>query len=201
MTRRAHVLTLALAALLAGPPVLAAETDSRNEVNYDVAGRTPVVCTLTTDNSGTRSLVNFRAVDQNIFQIDQMVSPASLSTQAASFDLTLSGVCNSAHVIRLESLNNGLWQVSELPATRPQGFGSAIPYEVSTRWSEQQADLSADAGVRQTRRVTVPVASPASGPLTLHFEIRQGATNLHANAPIIAGAYSDTLTVILEPQQ
>lgn len=201
MPRPVSLVAFALALLLAGSPALAAETDSSSETNYDVAGRTPVICTLTTDEGETRALVNFSTVDRNIFQIDQMVSQASLSTQAASFDLTLAGVCNSAHVIRLESLNNGLWQVSEPSVARPEGFGTAIPYEVVTRWSDQQADLAADAGVRQAHRISVPISSPASGLLKLHFEIRQGATNLRANAPIIAGAYSDTLTVILEPQQ
>lgn len=201
MFRPSSLLVPALALLLAPSPAAAQAKTNRDEADYQVVGQTPVICTLTNAGAGATGLVNFRSIDRNVFEIDQMVSQASLSTQAASFELTLSGVCNSAHVIRLESLNNGLWQLSQIPATRPQGFGTAVPYEVSARWSDQLAQLSADAGVRETRRLSVPVANPASGNLTLHFEIRQGATNLFANAPIIAGSYTDTLTVVLEPQQ
>lgn len=179
-----------------------AQTDgSQARADYDVIGRTPVVCALTLGDGGASGLINFRAVDRNMFQIDQLVNQATMSTQAASFALSLSAVCNAAHVVRFESLNNGLWQLSQLPAQRPAGFGTAIPYALSARWSDQQAQLTADAGVRGPRLVLLPVASPASGVMTLQFSIQPGATNLVANAPIVAGAYTDSLTIILEPQQ
>jgi hypothetical protein len=101
----------------------------------------------------------------------------------------------------VESLNNGLWQLSETPPARPDGFGTAVPYDLTARWVDQVVQLSADAAIRQPRERSVPISGPASGDLRLRFEIFAGATNLAANAPMVSGAYSDTLTIILEPQQ
>ena len=101
----------------------------------------------------------------------------------------------------MESLNNGLWQLSETPPDRPEGFGTAVPYDLTARWVDQVVQLSADAAIRQPRERSVPIGSPATGDLRLRFEILAGATNLAANAPMVSGAFSDTLTIILEPQQ
>ena len=82
---------------------------------------------------------------------------ATLSTRAASFELTLSGVCNTAHLIRMESLNNGLWQLSETPPTRPEGFGTAVPYDLTARWTDQVVQISADAAIRENILPYVPI--------------------------------------------
>ena len=179
----------------------AQDAGTTDSADYQVAGLTPVVCTLSLSGAGNDRLLNVRAADRNVYQIDQMLSPDTLSTRAAAFEVTLDGVCNSAHQVRLESVNNGLWQLSETPPARPAGFGTAVPYEVTARWSEREIRLSADAGVRQLRGQVVPIGEPASGEMVLSFEIREGATNLAANAPLVAGAYVDTLTIVLEPQQ
>lgn len=190
------------AAIGTAPAVVAAqEVPVEDTAEFQVAGNTPVICTLALGTGSEDGLYNFSTADRNVYRVDQMLDAATLSTQAASFQITMDGVCNSAHRIRVESLNNGLWQLSELPPERPQGFATAVPYDLTARWTDQVLRLSADAAVRGTTERSVPIASAASGELTLRFEIAAGATNLAANAPMIAGAYSDTLTIVLEPQQ
>lgn len=189
-------------AVLATPdPVTAQDGSVSDTADYRVAGRTPVVCTLSVGEGADGALRNFQAVDRNYYRVEQLVSPDTLSTRAASFEVTLDGVCNAAHRIRLASLNNGLWQVSETPPARPAGFGTAVPYQVTASWSQQTVRLDADAGTREPRERVVPIGEPATGELVLRFAIDEGATNLAANAPLVAGTYSDTLTIILEPQQ
>lgn len=196
------LLTAALAAGLGIPPAAGAQDGVQaDDAEFLVAGRTPVVCTLTSGPGSAEGFNNFSTADRNVFRVDQMIDAATLSTRAASFELTLSGVCNTAHRIRMESLNNGLWQLSETPPARPAGFGTAVPYDLTARWVDQVVQLSADAAIRQPRELDVPIGRPASGDLRLRFEILAGATNLAANAPMVSGAYSDTLTIILEPQQ
>lgn len=196
------LLTAALAAGLGIPPAAGAQDGVQaDDAEFLVAGRTPVVCTLTSGPGSAEGFNNFSTADRNVFRVDQMIDAATLSTRAASFELTLSGVCNTAHRIRMESLNNGLWQLSETPPARPAGFGTAVPYDLTARWVDQIVQLSADAAIRQPRERDVPIGRPASGDLRLRFEILAGATNLAANAPMVSGAYSDTLTIILEPQQ
>lgn len=196
------LLIAALAAGLGIPPAAGAQDGVQaDDAEFLVAGRTPVVCTLTSGPGSAEGFNNFSTADRNVFRVDQMIDAATLSTRAASFELTLSGVCNTAHRIRMESLNNGLWQLSETPPARPAGFGTAVPYDLTARWVDQIVQLSADAAIRQPRERDVPIGRPASGDLRLRFEILAGATNLAANAPMVSGAYSDTLTIILEPQQ
>lgn len=196
------LLIAALAAGLGIPPAAGAQDGVQaDDAEFLVAGRTPVVCTLTSGPGSAVGFNNFSTADRNVFRVDQMIDAATLSTRAASFELTLSGVCNTAHRIRMESLNNGLWQLSETPPARPAGFGTAVPYDLTARWVDQIVQLSADAAIRQPRERDVPIGRPASGDLRLRFEILAGATNLAANAPMVSGAYSDTLTIILEPQQ
>jgi hypothetical protein len=192
----------ALFPLALSTAVAAQETTTLSDsLDYEVIGFTPVVCTLSLGEGGAASLLNFRAADANVYQIDQLVSTETLSTRAAAFEVTLDGVCNSAHRIRVESLNNGLWQLSQTPPSRPDGFATAVPYEVTANWSDRELRLFADAGVRELREEIVPVEQPTSGDLVLRFSISEGATNLAANAPLVAGPYVDTLTVVLEPQQ
>lgn len=196
LTGCAAVLTLA-----ASTSAAAQESTLTDSADYEVIGFTPVVCTLTLADGNTTGLLNFRAADANVFQIDQLVSPETLSTRAAAFEITLDGVCNTAHRIRVESLNNGLWQLSQTPPSRPDGFATAVPYEVTASWSDREVRLLADAGVRELREESVPVDRPTNGDLVLRFAISEGATNAAANAPLVAGSYVDTLTVVLEPQQ
>lgn len=172
-----------------------------DSADYQVIGFTPVVCTLSRNEGSGLTLQNFRAADANVYQIDQLVSPETLSTRAATFEITLAGVCNAAHRIRVESRNNGLWQLSQTPPARPEGFATAIPYEVTANWSDRRISFLADAGVREFREETVPIDRPVNGDLVVRFAIDEGATNLAANAPLVAGSYVDTLTVVLEPQQ
>lgn len=200
---RWHLLLPSLLASLGIPLAAAAAQEGVPEdaAQFLVAGRTPVVCSLTTGPGSADGFNNFSSADRNVYRVDQMIDAATLSTRAASFELTLTGVCNTAHRIRMESLNNGLWQLSETPPARPDGFGTAVPYDLTARWVDQVVQLSADAAIRQPRERNVPIGQPASGDLRLRFEILAGATNLAANAPMVSGAYSDTVTIILEPQQ
>ncbi len=198
--------TMRLCLMIAAPIALPAglnaqETGTQDTADFEVAGNTPVICTLALDSGAEDGLINFSTADRNVYRVDQMLDATTLSTRAASFEVTLDGVCNSAHRIRVESLNNGLWQVSETPPARPSGFGTAVPYDVTARWTDQVLLLPADAAIRQPRERSVPINRPASGGLTLRFEIAAGATNLAANAPMVAGAYADTLTIVLEPLQ
>ena len=192
---------LAICAAALATPVLAQENGGTDSADYDVVGSTPVVCALQLDEEAAPALSNFSAADANVYRIDELVSAQTLSTRAASFEVTLEGVCNSAHRLRVESLNNGLWQVAYLANSDAQGFATAVPYAVSARWSDRELRLEADGRIRSMRERIVPIARPVSGEMVLRFDIDEGATNLAANAPLVAGSYVDTLTVVLEPQQ
>ena len=48
------------------------------------------------------------------------------------------------------------------------------------------------------QRITVNGASV--GDLRLRVELQQGASNGEANAPVVAGIYTDTLRIYLEPR-
>jgi hypothetical protein len=46
----------------------------------------------------------------------------------------------------------------------------------------------------------VVIGEARAGQILLRLEIQPGASNLASNSPLVAGTYSDTLRVTVEPQ-
>ncbi len=169
--------------------------------SFPVVGTAPTVCTLSAVQQSGSRLLNMRGINGNAFEIDTMVNSATLSTEAASVDLTMQVVCNAPHRVRLETENNGLWRTSEITPQAPQGFATAVPYTLDVRWGTVSGRLDANAGVRGLQRTFLPREEALVGDMQMRFQVQAGATNLQANAPLIAGTYSDIVRITLEPQQ
>jgi hypothetical protein len=183
-------------------PAAAAHAQSSNSVasNFGVTGSVPGACAVGPPLLAAGRQVNFRGLNGTTLQIDEMVNPATLSTNAASVEVRFEAVCTFPHRLRVETQNNGLWQTIERGATAPEGFGNAVPYRADVRWADTNLRLNADAGVRRIADNSVFVDGAGIGDLLLRLEIDAGATNEHANAPLLAGTYGDTLRITLEPQ-
>src|SRR5687767_12908039 len=74
-----------------------------------VSGNTPQVCSLGQGALRTGELVNFRGTDGDTLRVIQLIDPRTLATQSARATVSLGGVCNFPHRIRVESQDNGLW--------------------------------------------------------------------------------------------
>lgn len=189
---------LLLCALAATP---AAAQQDKAVRSFAVNGYAPQVCAVQPPRLAPGTQVNFVGLNGSTLRIDHLVDPTTLSTSAASIEIGLDAVCNYPHRIVLETQNNGLYQTNERPAAPPPGFGHAIPYSATMAWGMENLRLVADATIRRIAERSLSVNHPAAGTILLRLEIQPGASNERQNAPLLAGYYSDTLRVIVEPQQ
>lgn len=191
------VLTLAALAL---PAVAHAQSNSATSA-FGVNGNVPGACAVGAPLLSAGRQINFRGINGTTLQIDQLVDPATLSTNAASVEVRFEAICTFPHRLNVETQNNGLWSTSERSPSTPEGFGNAIPYRAVVTWSDRTLRLDADAGVRRIADSSVFVNGASLGDILLRLEVDAGATNERANAPILAGTYGDTIRITLEPQQ
>lgn len=197
---RAWISLAALGTLagLAAVPAFAQSTQSSTPMT--VQGNTPEVCTLGRGQIGTGNLVNVIGLDGDTLQIQQLTDQTTLAVRSTSATIDFAAVCNFPHEVRLESENNGLWPTDARISSPPEGFAYAIPYEATLTWDNTNGRLDADAKVRNTVEQRVPVDEPAAGNLEVQISIPEGASNVEVNAPVLAGDYTDTLRIYLEPR-
>ena len=182
---------------LAATPAFGQAVPSRS---MPVTANAPQICALEQPQLAAGGQVNFRGLNGSTLQIDRLVDSATLATNAASVNVKFEAVCNYPHRISIETENNGLWQTSERTAAPPPGFAYAVPYRASLNWGTEQSRLEADAKVRRISEQSLMIGQPTAGEILLRFEIEPGASNVQANAPLLAGFYADTVRVIVEPQ-
>jgi len=165
-----------------------------------VTGNAPQVCSIQPARLGTGGLVNFRGLDGDTLQIEELTDKRTLAARPASVTLSFAGVCNFPHRVRIESQNNGLWPTDGRMTTQAIGFAYALPYHARLDWGSASGDFLADAKVRRLNEQRVSVDVPTAGDLNLRIEIDSGASNIRSNAPVLAGVYGDTLRIYLEPR-
>lgn len=182
------------------PAAAQAQSNSATS-NFAVTANVPGACAVGAPQLAAGRQINFRGINGTTLQIDQMVDPTTLSTNAASVDVKFDAICTFPHRLKVETQNNGLWPTSERGARAPQGFGNAVPYRATATWADRSVTLVADAGVRRIADNSVFVPGAGMGDILLRLEIEPGATNNQANAPLLAGVYGDTIRITLEPQQ
>lgn len=193
---RALILSLGIAA--AAGPVLAQQTPA-GASTFPVTGSVPQVCNVGQPVHGAQAPINFVGLQGNGLAIQQLVDPTTLQSRAASIEILFAGACNYPHRLVIESQNNGLWR-NTLGATAAEGFSSSIPYSVTVNWGDQNSRFEVDAATRAIRNLEL-ASDAAAGDVSLRLEIQQGASGGGPNnAPLLAGAYSDTLRVTVEPQ-
>jgi hypothetical protein len=184
-------------AILAASPAFGQKDSSQA---MPVVAHAPQICAVEQPQLTGGAHVNFRGLNGSTLQIDQLVDPATLAIRAASVNVKFAAVCNYPHRVSIETQNNGLWQTSERSAVPAPGFAYAIPYRATIDWGSAHGELQADAKTRKINDRSLLVGEPSAGDIVLRLEIEAGASNIQANAPLLAGFYGDTLRVIVEPQ-
>lgn len=198
MTRRLRLaFAIGLCASAAMP--VAAQTQTAT-VPLPVIGSTPEVCALQQVRLAPGAQVNFRGLSGNTLQIDQLTDARTLAANAASVRVQFDAVCNYPHAIRIESQNNGLWPTDGRTTINAPGFAYALPYTASLNWGETTGTLNANAVVRQIANQRFVANAPRAGEMFILINIEAGASNTRAAAPVLAGVYSDTIRIFLEPR-
>jgi hypothetical protein len=167
---------------------------------FDVTGSAPQVCAVAQPTLTTGSMINIRNLDGDSLQIDRLVDPRTLTTNGASAEVSFSAVCTVPHRIVLESRGNGLWRNNASGGARTSGFADGVPYSAEITWGGVRERFEASALSRGANRRSTTVSDATVGDLKIALTIQAGASNGALNSPLLAGVYSDTLTITLEPQ-
>jgi hypothetical protein len=165
-----------------------------------VTGNVQLICAMQTGQIQPGSANNVVGLDGDTLRIAQFVNPDTLSVKAASATVRFEAVCNFAHAVRIESANNGLWPTDARITQAPAGFAFAVPYSASLAWGPANGQFVTDAKSRRLVEQVVNVDTPVAGELSLKFDIAEGASNVETSAPVVAGFYSDTVRIFLEPR-
>lgn len=189
-----------------------AATGSALAETVEIGGDAPQICTL----PGSWSFVSgFNGgasgqFDGSAWTIPEaaFASPNGNAVVGGEFAIRIRGVgtCNTAHTIRLQSSRGGL--VHDSGGSPPAGFTSRRPVQYSAHWSGNGGSNNSNPqGPAATFTPNTPgqLSSPAnyvvSGSLAppgnRTFDLRLGLQRTALAAPLIAGAYSDTVTVTL----
>lgn len=189
-----------IAASLAGmaAPALAQSLEAVQDM--PVTGNVPLLCALQTGQVQPGTATNVIGLDGDTLRIAQFVNPDTLSVKAASATVRFDAVCNFAHALRVESANNGLWPTDARITQAPAGFAFAVPYTASISWGQANGQFNTDAKSRRLVQQILNVDTPVAGQLDLRIDIAEGASNVETSAPVIAGNYSDTVRIFLEPR-
>lgn len=198
MSRRALLaIVLGSAAML---PATASAEPLVATKSMPVTGRAPQVCSIQAPRVQSGALINFSGLDGDTLRVTEFANSKTLATQPASATVSFEAVCNMAHRVVIESENNGLWPVDGRIVTAPSGFTTAVPYLAQVKWNGASSVMATDAKSRRIVQQTVPVDAPAAGDIELTLSIAAGASNGQVNSPLIAGDYTDTVRITLEPQ-
>ena len=187
-------------ALAAALSIYAAPAGAQQSRAFEVTGSAPPVCAMAEPRLTTGSMINIRSLSGDSLQIDRLVDPRTLSTNGASAEVSFDAACTVPHRIVLESLGNGLWRNDASGSGRSAGFADGVPYSAEITWGGVRERFETTAVSRGSNRRTTDVAEATVGELKLALSIQPGASNGALNAPLLAGVYSDTITITLEPQ-
>lgn len=150
-----------------------------------ITGQSPQACVISgaaqssvsnatvTTGAGAAQVVVGQLVDLNAVPL------------AARVSVALPVICNTANVVSISTSNGAL--TLENPAPAAPGFRSQLPYQLSATWAGQQETVNSGTPL------TITSANAATGNLLLTIAIPAGGE------PLIAGTYTDSVVVLLQP--
>ena len=184
--RNSHLMICAMALL---PSLAVAQVVDTGQGRVELLGQAPAACLLSApiaSNAVNATFGNATATSAEI-QIVQLANPQTAQAQAASIDLALPVICNSAHRLTIRSLNGGLLRdggTARAPAA-PGAFGEFVGYQLGARWAG--TDVSVESAV--TSIILIDSARASAGDVQLRFAVPAGGSAL------IAGRYADAVIV------
>lgn len=201
----------AAAALLAASGAAVAE-----DQDIAVTANAPAICSLPatwafhSSTSGASS-GQFNGTTWNI-PPSQLAAANGTAVTAGEIAIRIrgSGVCNTSHTIEVSSARGGLTAAGDASEAAPAGFAKRRPilyeaYWVASGVSSSTVPLGPKAVVNadqpgESGVANYVVSDGLAPPGNRNFDIRIGMNRGAMANPLLAGAYSDTVTVTLSPQ-
>jgi len=176
-------LLTAAAVVLAPGVAMGAETVLQEN---NLSGQMASVCRLGTMVSTSAENAAFQpSITGGLLQITNLASSQTALVQSATMALTLDGMCNQPHTLKIRSSNGGL----TTDAGPTGGFINRIDYSARVTWGGQTGILQPQGQVGANLALTVPTA--AGSGLGVEIQI------IPASLPAVAGQYEDSLVIEL----
>ncbi len=178
---------LLLAAILLPAPAFAQSADTGLR-QVEIAGIANPACLVRSPANASGVNASFQAVSGSAgeIRIVEMVNPQTATPRTTSISLVLPVICNSAHLLTVQSRNGGLLrETGNQRNVQTGGFSEFLPYTMSAAWAGQNRSLlsNVSGGLR------INSSNGGAGNVDLGFSVPAN------NTPLVAGAYSDTITV------
>jgi hypothetical protein len=187
-----HTVYLALAVLM-NPAVCQAQTavDSVASAATQFRGEAPSLCVIRGAArliSSSNASLESSQINSSAIRVTTLVAEdGSGQPNAAELTLSIPVICTVTHDVTIASAGAGMNRDGGSGGAST-GFRSRLDYQVQTSWAGQT--LTAQAS-NLPSLITAPDA--ATGDLRVTVSILQGGQ------PLVAGSYSDTLTILLNP--
>ncbi len=183
-------LPLLIAAALALPAGAQAQELTRATQRLEMAGVAPVACVISQPTVSNQSNASYSATGTSSGQVSitELVDGQNATSRPSSIELSLPVVCNASHRVRISSANGGLMRAGGSPSARPGGFQEFLSYRVGIDWAGKSTELL-------TSRLSTDIDSnqPGKGEMVIRIATPAGG------GPLVAGQYSDSIVVEVQP--
>ncbi len=183
-------LLIPIAAVAALPAVAQAQELDRGNQRLELAGNAPVACVISSPSVGTQANASFISTSASSGQINitEFVDPVNATSRASSIQLNLPMICNASHSVRVSSANGGLLRAGAASRVATGGFSEFLAYNVGVDWAGRSVDL-----LTTNNTANIAAADPGRGEMTIRIVTPAGT------GPLIAGQYSDSIVVEVQP--
>ena len=183
-------LSLLIAATLALPAAAQAQELDRASQRLELTANAPVACVMSSPSVGNQVNASFVSTSAASGQVNitEFVDPVNATSRASSIELNLPMVCNASHSVRVSSANGGLLRAGATGQGAGGAFAEFLAYNVGVDWSGQSVNLL-------TTNTTASIAAPDPGKGEMTIRIATPA----GSGPLVAGQYSDSIVVEVQP--
>jgi hypothetical protein len=191
MRRSSRILAGAAIAVFAW--LLSGVVDNDALAEFGVQGSAPPVCLFSEPHTTQASnmAIGVASSTRSTLNISRLADSATAQLLSASITVVSKGTCNHAHTFTIATKNGGL----NTP-TSAGGFANHVDYTATVSWGSSNSQLQTTALEGQKTPNSIPIGAYA-GDMQLQISINQdGARNL----PLVAGVYTDDLTITFQPQ-
>lgn len=183
-----RALPILFAIALVAPANAQAQDLTHATQRLELAATAPVACVINAPSVANQSNASYSATGASSGQVNitELVDADSATSRASSIELNLPVVCNASHRVMVRSTNGGLVRAGA--TGRSGAFQESLTYTVDIDWSGQTLQL-----LTSRTDANLDVAHPGKGDMLIRIATPAGG------GPLVAGQYSDSIVVEVQP--
>jgi hypothetical protein len=162
--------------------------------NLNVGGQADPICAFKAaprQLSASNMSLSAAGINASQINVDELVDGNTALLKEASIQLELSGVCNQAHYVSLQTTYGGLAPQESTTVTNGT-FLQHVNYRATVEWAGLTAELQTSATAGE--KVSSGLIEGANDGL-LNIGLFIDSTTNDMNVPVVEGTYSDALIV------